>query len=65
MLRWSNANPTRRWQMQPFGAKLSQFRKVEGYCLPTQVVGGNFFGTDAYFPFYRAEVTSIRFPDRD
>jgi hypothetical protein len=65
MLRWSNANPTRRWQMQPFGGKLSQFRTVDGYCLPTQVIGGNFFGTDNYFPFFRAEVTSIRFPDRD
>lgn len=65
MLRWSNANPGRRWQMQPFGAKLSQFRNVNGYCLPTQVVGGNFFGTENYFPFFRAEVSSIRFPDRD
>jgi hypothetical protein len=58
--RWSNANPDRRFQLQPFGGHLSNFREVEGYRLPFRVEGGNFFGTGDYFPFYQAEVQAIR-----
>lgn len=60
--RWSNANPEQAYRLQPFGGYLSDFREVEGYCLPFRVEAGNLFGTEAYFPFYLAEVTSIRFP---
>lgn len=62
MMRWSNANPEKRYRLQPFGGTLSDFRDVAGFCLPFRVEGGNMFGTEAYFPFYRAEVTAIRFP---
>ena len=62
MMRWSNANPQKQYRLQPFGGTLSDFRDVSGYRLPFRVEGGNQFGTDAYFPFYRAEVTAIRFP---
>ena len=62
--RWSNANPEGVHRLQPFGAFVSDFRNVEGYRLPFHVEAGNMFGTDAYFPFFLADVTKIRFPQR-
>lgn len=61
-LRWSNANRDKTFRLQPFGGLLSDFREVQGYRLPFQVEAGNLFGTDDYFGFYQAKVTSIRFP---
>jgi hypothetical protein len=61
-LRWSNANPEGRHRLQPFGGLLSEFREVGGYRLPFRVEAGNMFGTDAYFPFFLADVTAIHFP---
>lgn len=58
--RWSNANPQQQFRFQPFGGTLSNFRDFGGTCLPTTVEGGNHFGTDDYFPFYKAAVTSVR-----
>lgn len=60
--RWSNANPDKVFRLQPFGGTLDDFREVGGFRLPFRVEGGNFFGTDAYFAFYIAEVSSITFP---
>lgn len=60
--RWSNANQQRQFQQQPFGGTLSVFKEFGGYQLPTRVEAGNFFGTDAYFPFFTADVTEIEFP---
>src|SRR6056297_81293 len=60
--RWSDANPDKVHRLQPFGAVMSDFREVEGYRLPFRVEAGNMFGTDAYFPFFRAHVTAIHFP---
>ncbi|MDO8863212.1 hypothetical protein Q6D67_16015 [Haliea sp. E1-2-M8] len=60
--RWSNANPDKVHRLQPFGASMSDFREVGGYRLPFRVEAGNMFGTDAYFPFFLADVTAIRFP---
>jgi hypothetical protein len=58
--RWTDANPAGQFRLQPFGGYLSDFREVDGYRLPFQVEGGNFFGTDDYYPFYKAEVEEIR-----
>lgn len=60
--RWSDANPDRVHRLQPFGAVMSDFREVRGYRLPFRVEAGNMFGTEAYFPFFIADVTEIRFP---
>ncbi|PTX53840.1 hypothetical protein C8N43_3883 [Litoreibacter ponti] len=60
--RWSDANPEHAFRLQPFGGVLSKFRDFEGFRLPTHVEAGNFFGIDAYFPFYRADVTDISYP---
>jgi len=61
--RWSDANPDNTYQLQPFGGYLSVFKEFEGYRLPTHVEGGNFIGTDRYFPFYIADVEEISFSD--
>jgi hypothetical protein len=60
--RWSDANPDKRFQIQPFGGLLSEYKEFGGFRLPTHVEAGNFFGTDAYFPFFIADVRSVRFP---
>lgn len=60
--RWSNENADKAWREQPFGGYLSDFQEVNGYRLPMRVEGGNLIGTENYFPFYKAEVQAIRFP---
>ena len=63
--RWSNENADKVFREQPFGGYLSDFRETGGYRLPMRVEGGNLIGTDDYFPFYKAEVRMIRFPQLD
>jgi len=60
--RWSDANPDRRFRLQPFGGYLSDFADFGGFRLPTRIEAGNFFGTEDYFPFFRVRVTAVRFP---
>ena len=60
--RWSDANPDHIHRLQPFGATLSEFREVGGYRMAFHVEAGNMFGTEAYFPFFIADVSEIRFP---
>lgn len=61
--RWSNENPQKVFREQPFGGDLSDFRDFGDYRLPTKVEGGNHIGTDDYFPFFKANVAAIRFPN--
>ncbi|WP_254919039.1 DUF6544 family protein [Oceanicola sp. 22II-s10i] len=62
--RWSNANPAKVWQLQPFGGPLSDHRLVSGYRIPFHNEAGNFFGEEGYFPFFVADLTSVRYlPD--
>ena len=60
--RWSDANPAKTFQLQPFGAYLSEYKEFGGFRLPTRIEAGNFFETNDYFPFFRVNVTSVRFP---
>lgn len=60
--RWSDENPERAHQLQPFGGDLFDFKSFEGYRLPTSVTAGNHYGTEDYFPFFKAQVTEVRFP---
>ena len=59
--RWSNANPEKVFQLQPFGGYLFDYKDFGGFRLPTRVEAGNFFETDDYFAFFKATVTSVRF----
>ena len=59
--RWSNENPEKTWRYQPFGGTIEEVGEFHGYRVATRIDGGNHFGTDAYFPFYRAEVERITF----
>ena len=59
--RWSDVNPEGVFQWQPFGGTLSDYREFDGIRVPTRVEGGNHFGTENYFPYYKADVTSVRF----
>ncbi len=61
-MRWSDANPEKTYRLQPFGGHLSDFREVQGFRIPFNVEAGNMFGTDEYFAFYKARVTTVRFP---
>jgi len=59
--RWSNANSEKLYKLQPFGGYLSDFQEFDGFTLPTTVVAGNHFGTEDYFPFFKASVDSVNF----
>ncbi len=61
-LRWTDANPETVYRLQPFGGYLSEFRTFSGFTLPTHVEAGNYFETDEYFPFFRADVSDVNFP---
>lgn len=58
--RWSDVNADKTYRLQPFGGSLSGFREFGGYRLPTRIEGGNHFGTEDYFAFFKAEITDIR-----
>ncbi len=60
--RWSNANMAKEFKLQPFGGYLSEFKKFDGFRLPTKIEAGNFFETDEYFPFFNVTVTSVQLP---
>lgn len=61
-MRWNNANPEKIYGYQPFGGYLSDFREVQGFTIPFRVEAGNQFGTDTYFPFFRAQLKAVNFP---
>ncbi|WP_082176532.1 DUF6544 family protein [Pseudaestuariivita atlantica] len=60
--RWTNANPESEFRLQPFGGTLAEFKSFDGFRLPTHIEAGNGFGTEDYFPFFIADVTSLSFP---
>jgi D-alanyl-D-alanine carboxypeptidase len=60
-MRWSDANPEKKHQLQPFGGSLSDFREVQGFRVPFNVEAANMFGTDQHFVFFKANVTAVRF----
>lgn len=60
--RWSDANPQRQFQIQPFGGDLSEYRTFQGFTVPTIVHAGNFYGTPDYFAFFQVRVTSVIYP---
>lgn len=59
--RWSNANPEKTYRFQSFGGYAFEWRRVQGVQVATRVEAGNFFGSDAYFPFFKARVRDVTF----
>lgn len=55
-LRWSDANPQKRFQLQPFGGTMEEEATFDGYTIPSVVKVGNMFGTADYFAFYQAQI---------
>ena len=60
-LRWSDANPDKTWRLQPFGGRMLETARVEGFLIPVRVELGNLFGTQDYAPFFLATITDARF----
>jgi hypothetical protein len=61
-LRWSDANEDGTYRLQPFGGRMLAHDTHQGFTIPTAMEVGNHYGTDAYAPFFRAQLTSVRFP---
>lgn len=59
--RWSDANKDKKYRLQPFGGKLSDFREVRGFKIPFRVEAANLFGTPDEFYFFKAEIKDVRF----
>ena len=61
MQRWSNVNPEGADRWQPFGGTIEEVGTFDGCTVPVRVHAGNHFGTEAYFPFFRADVVNVRY----
>jgi hypothetical protein len=59
--RWSNGNPKRVFQLQPFGGTVMAERIFAGYTIPSSLEVGNHFGTGAYLPFFQADIVNAFF----
>jgi len=59
--RWSNANPERRFRLQPFGGTVLASATFGGFTIPAQVHVGNHYGTADYLPFFQARIAGARF----
>lgn len=59
--RWSNVNPSKRFQLQPFGGSISSEATFQGLTVPTRMAVGNHYGTKDYLPFFQARITSAEF----
>lgn len=58
---WTDANDEGVFRLQRFGGYLSEPGTFGGYTLPTRLVAGHHFDTDAFFPFYDARAVSAEF----
>lgn len=62
-MRWSNANPDKIFQMQPFGGLVHGEATFGGFTIPSHIEVGNNFGSDAYFPFFVATLNNVEYRD--
>lgn len=62
MMRWSDANPAKTFQMQPFGGLVSAPKRFGEVTLMTHMEVGNHYGTPDWFPFFIADITSYDTP---
>ena len=60
-LRWTDANPEGVHRLQPFGGRMLEIARHDGFLIPSRVELGNMWGTQDYAPFFRATITSAVF----
>ena len=58
--RWSDANPEKRFRLQPFGGTVGSEASFGGYTIPVELDVGNHYGTADYLPFFQARITRAR-----
>ena len=60
-LRWTDANPEKVHRLQPFGGRMLEMTRQQGFLIPSRVELGNMWGTPDYAPFFLAHVTTAEF----
>lgn len=60
-LRWTDANPEKVHRLQPFGGRMLEMTRHQGFLIPSRVELGNMWGTPAYAPFFLAHITEAEF----
>lgn len=60
-LRWSDANPGQIHRLQPFGGRVLEMARHQGFLIPSRVELGNMWGTPEYAPFFLARVTHAEY----
>lgn len=60
-LRWTDANPERVHRLQPFGGRMLEMARYQGFLIPARVEMGNMFGTPDHAPFFLASITRAEF----
>ena len=60
-LRWTDANPEGIHRLQPFGGRMLQMGRHQGFLIPVRVELGNMYGTPEHSPFFRATITAAAF----
>lgn len=60
-MRWSDANPEKVFRLQPFGGTVESEARFDGFTIPSELMVGNHFGTDAYLPFFQARVRTAEY----
>lgn len=59
--RWTDANPAKTYQLQPFGGIVEANEQFDGFTIPSQLTVGNMFGTPEFLPFFKAGLTAVRY----
>lgn len=59
--RWSNANPQKKFRLQPFGGVMLAESTFGGLTVPSRMAVGNHFGTPDYLPFFQARILTLRY----
>jgi hypothetical protein len=60
-LRWTDANPERQHRLQPFGGKMLEMARHQGFLIPARVELGNMWDRPEYTPFFLARITQAEF----